>query len=195
MRGEASFPARRLLVKLLLLLVTAGLLWRAVDLQHTDKDFLIGQGDARHLRVVAIPAHRGKILDRNGEPLAISTPVDSVWANPRELAAAPQRWPELARLLGLDLKQLERLPAEREEREFVYLKRHLAPQLASKVEQAGVPGVYLQREYRRYYPLGEVAAHVVGFTNVDDNGQEGMELASSRRWRASAHRSPAVIWC
>jgi len=183
MRGEASFPARRLLVKLLLLLVTGGLLWRAVDLQHTDKDFLIGQGDARHLRVVAIPAHRGKILDRNGEPLAISTPVDSVWANPRELAAAPQRWPELARLLGLDLKQLERLPAEREEREFVYLKRHLAPQLASKVEQAGVPGVYLQREYRRYYPLGEVAAHVVGFTNVDDNGQEGMELAFDERLR------------
>jgi cell division protein FtsI (penicillin-binding protein 3) len=189
-RSEASFPARRLLVKVLLLAITGGLLWRAVDLQHTDKAFLIGQGDARHLRVVEIPAHRGKILDRNGDPLAISTPVDSVWANPRELAANARRWPELARLLGLDAKQLERLPAQRGEREFVYLKRHVAPQLASKVEQAGIPGVYLQREYRRYYPLGEVAAHVVGFTNVDDVGQEGMELAFDERLRGlgGAHR-------
>jgi len=189
-RGAASFPARRRLVKVLLLAITCGLLWRAVDLQHTDKDFLIGQGDARHLRVAAIPAHRGKIVDRNGAPLAISTPVDSVWANPRELAAAPHRWPELARLLGLDSKQLERVAAQKNAREFVYLKRHLAPQLAGKVEQSGVPGVYLQREYRRYYPLGEVAAHVVGFTDVDDIGQEGMELAFDERLRGvgGAHR-------
>jgi cell division protein FtsI (penicillin-binding protein 3) len=180
---EAGFPGRRRLVKVLLLVITGGLLWRAVDLQHTDKDFLIGQGDARHLRVEAISAHRGRILDRNGEPLAISTPVDSVWANPRELAAEPRRWPELASLLGLDLGQLERLLAKRSGREFVYLKRHVAPQLASKVEQAGVPGVYLQREYRRYYPLGEVAAHVVGFTDVDDIGQEGMELTFDERLR------------
>ena len=171
---EAGFPGRRRLVMVLLLVITGGLLWRAVDLQHTDKDFLIGQGEARHLRVVAISAHRGKILDRNGDPLAISTPVDSVWANPREFAAGTDRWPELARLLGLDAKQLERLPGQRQQREFVYLKRHLAPQLASKVEQAGVPGVYLQREYRRYYPLGEVAAHVVGFTNVA--GLEKLDL-------------------
>jgi cell division protein FtsI (penicillin-binding protein 3) len=189
-RGEPTFPARRLLVKVLLVVITGGLLWRAVDLQHTDREFLKGQGDARHLRVVAISAHRGRILDRNGDPLAISTPVDSVWANPGELAEASGRWPELARLLGLDLKVLERLPAQSNEREFVYLKRHLAPQLASKVEQAGVPGVYLQREYRRYYPLGEVAAHVVGFTDVDDIGQEGMELAFDERLRgvAGAHR-------
>lgn len=187
---KVSFPARRLLVKVLLLVITGGLLWRAVDLQHTDKAFLIGQGDARHLRVIAIPAHRGKILDRNGDPLAISTPVDSVWANPREVAAGAHRWPELSKLLGLDSKQLERVSAQRDEREFVYLKRHLAPQLANKVEQAGVPGVYLQREYRRYYPLGEVAAHVVGFTDVDDNGQEGMELAFDERLHGvgGAHR-------
>ena len=107
--SEASFPARRLLVKVLLLAVTAGLLWRAVDLQHTDKAFLKDQGDARHLRVVAIPAHRGKILDRHGDPLAISTPVDSVWADPRELAANADRWPQLAGLLGLDAKRLERV--------------------------------------------------------------------------------------
>lgn len=189
-RSEASFPGRRMLVRVLLIAITGGLLWRAVDLQHTEKEFLIGQGDARHQRVVAIPAHRGRILDRNGEPLAISTPVDSVWAIPRELAAASDRRQELRTLLGLDLAELDRVLAERGGREFVYLKRHVAPQLASRVKQAGVPGVYLQREYRRYYPLGEVAAHVVGFTNVDDIGQEGMELAfdESLRGVGGAHR-------
>ncbi len=189
-RSEASFPGRRLLVRALLLAITGGLLWRAVDLQHTDRDFLKGQGDARQQRVVAIPAHRGKILDRNGEPLAISTPVDSVWANPRELTHGADRLPELGKLLGLDVATLERVVAGRGGREFVYLKRHVAPHLARKVERAGVPGVYLQREYRRYYPLGEVAAHVVGFTNVDDVGQEGMELAFDERLRGvgGAHR-------
>ena len=189
-RSEASFPGRRLLVRALLLAITGGLLWRAVDLQHTDRDFLKGQGEARQLRVVTIPAHRGKILDRNGEPLAVSTPVDSVWANPRELVHGTQRLPEIGKLLGLDLASLERLVNERGAREFVYLKRHVAPQLARKVVEAGVPGVYLQREYRRYYPLGEVAAHVVGFTNVDDIGQEGMELAFDERLRGvgGAHR-------
>jgi cell division protein FtsI (penicillin-binding protein 3) len=189
-RSETSFPRRRLLVRVLLLAITGGLLWRAVDLQHTDRDFLKGQGDARSLRVATIPAHRGKILDRNGEPLAISTPVDSVWANPRELAGATRRLPELGKLLGVDVATLERLVAERGGREFVYLKRHVAPQLAGKVSAAGVPGVYLQREYRRYYPLGEVSAHVVGFTNVDDIGQEGMELAFDERLRGvgGAHR-------
>jgi cell division protein FtsI (penicillin-binding protein 3) len=185
-RSEASFPGRRLLVRALLIAVTAGLLWRAVELQHSDKEFLIGQGDARHLRVVSISAHRGKILDRNGEPLAISTPVDSVWANPGELATARSRWPELRNKLGLDLEHLERMLAQRRERGFVYLKRHVAPHLADGVQQAGVPGVYLQREYRRYYPLGEVTAHVVGFTNVDDIGQEGMELAFDERLRGVA---------
>ncbi len=181
-----QFRGRRLVVRMLLIAVTGGLLWRVVDLQHTEKAFLIGQGDARHLRVMEIPAHRGKILDRNGEPLAISTPVDSVWANPGELVAATNRWSELRQLLGLDLKHLERLLAERRERAFVYLKRHVAPHLAAKVREAGIPGVYLQREYRRYYPLGEVAAHVVGFTDVDDNGQEGIELAFEERLRGVA---------
>lgn len=184
--SSSRFQGRRFLARVLLIAVTGGLLWRAVDLQHTEKDFLIGQGDARHLRVMAIPAHRGKILDRNGESLAISTPVDSVWANPAELAVATDRWAELQRLLGLDLKHLERVLAQRSERAFVYLKRHVAPHLAAKVQQAGVPGVYLQREYRRYYPLGEVAAHVVGFTDVDDNGQEGLELAFDERLRGVA---------
>ena len=175
-RDNASFRSRRVLVRVLLIAVTAGLLWRALDLQLTHKAFLKNQGDARHLRVTRISAHRGRILDRNGEPLAISTPVDSVWVNPPELATAPNRFADLSRVLGIDGDQLGRMLEQRRDREFVYLRRHVTPQLAAAVQAAAVPGVYLQREYRRYYPLGEVAAHVIGFTNVDDVGQEGMEL-------------------
>jgi cell division protein FtsI (penicillin-binding protein 3) len=153
------------------------LLWKAVSLQVLDKEFLVSQGEARHLRVVTLPAHRGMILDRNGEPLAISTPVESVWVNPQELANEQQRMPELSRLLELKQASITALLASRADREFLYLKRHITPALAAQVEALEIPGVYLQREYRRYYPDGEVTAHVVGFTNVDDIGQEGLELA------------------
>ncbi len=160
------------------LLGAAGLLaWRAADLTLTHKDFLQEQGDARYLRVMSTPAHRGTILDRNGEPLAMSTQVYSVWANPSELAGHREQWPALAKLLGLKTVALQRLVAGRMERQFVYLKRHVEPALGQAVQALGIPGVALQREYRRYYPTGEVTAHVIGLTNVDDAGQEGMELA------------------
>lgn len=157
--------------------VACVLLWRAVDLQVLDKQFLQTQGDARHLRVVEIPAHRGVIADRNGEPLAISSPVDSVWVNPKEFVAAEADSRALARLLELEPRWLERRIQERADREFLYLKRHIAPDLAEQVKALGLPGVALQREYRRFYPAGEVTAHVVGFTDIDDRGQEGVELA------------------
>lgn len=172
-----TYAARRWAV-LGILAAGAGLLvWRAMDLTLTHKDFLQEQGDARYLRVVTMPAHRGMILDRNGEPLAVSTPVDSVWADPSELAAQRDRWPALAKLLGMKAEQVHRLVAGRMDREFVYLKRHVHPELASRVRALGITGLGLRREYRRYYPTGEVAAHMVGFTNVDDVGQEGIELA------------------
>ncbi|OOG26463.1 cell division protein [Thioalkalivibrio denitrificans] len=154
---------------------------RAFDLQILKQDFLRGEGDARHLRVVSIPAHRGMLLDRNGEPLAVSTPVDSVWANPRETLQSPERLRELAAVLGADHRELHRRLSERATREFVYLRRHVNPDVAARVQALGVPGVALQREFRRYYPMGEVAAHVLGFTNIDDQGQEGLEL-SLNRW-------------
>ncbi len=164
-----------------LLLVFGGLasvlLWRAVDLQVLDRQFLQTQGDARHLRVVEIPAHRGAITDRNGEPLAISSPVDSVWVNPKEFAVSAAELARLARLLELEPQALARRVRQRSDREFLYIKRHLAPELAEQVMALGLPGVALQREYRRFYPAGEVTAHVVGFTNIDDRGQEGIELA------------------
>ncbi|MGH8495334.1 MAG: peptidoglycan D,D-transpeptidase FtsI family protein [Gammaproteobacteria bacterium] len=164
---------------LLALFALAGLVLmaRAVHLQVMRAGYLAGQGDARHLRVAPISAHRGTITDRNGEPLAVSTPVDSVWVNPQELAAVPAQIPRLADALGADAEWLKRLVAGHLEREFVYVRRHMRPDDAARVEALGLPGVYLLREYRRYYPAGEVTGHVLGFTNVDDIGQEGLELA------------------
>ncbi len=176
-----SYRGRRLLVLGVLALAASGLVARAVDLQVLDKDFLQGQGDARYLRVVSEPAHRGMITDRFGEPLAISSPVDSVWANPKVLILERDSWGKLAKALRIRRADLERLLVARQHKEFVYLKRRVNPDMAQRVTALEIPGVALAPEYRRFYPAGEVTAHVVGFTNVDDAGQEGMELAFDER--------------
>jgi cell division protein FtsI (penicillin-binding protein 3) len=176
-RNQGGYRYRRLFVLLCMGMAALLLVWKAVSLQVLDKEFLLTQGQARHLRVVTLPAHRGMIRDRNGEPLAISTPVESVWVNPQEIASEQQRIPELTRLLSLNHASVQDTLASRADREFIYLRRHINPSLAAQVEALDIPGVYLQREYRRYYPDGEVTGHVVGFTNVDDVGQEGLELA------------------
>ena len=184
--SELAFRGRRLLVLSVLSLAGLALVARAVDLQVVRKDFLQGQGDARYLRVVSEPAHRGMITDRFGEPLAISTPVDSVWANPQELIQARDSWPQLEKVLGLKRGVLERQLAAKSDKEFIYLKRRVAPDLAEKVMALKIPGVALAPEYKRFYPAGEVTAHVVGFTNVDDEGQEGMELVHDARLKSIA---------
>jgi cell division protein FtsI (penicillin-binding protein 3) len=117
------------------------------------------------------------ITDRNGEPLAVSSPVDSVWGNPQELLKSPQRLPQLAKALGVPVEHLTRKLAERSDKEFVYLKRRINPSEAQKILAHKIPGVFSQREFRRFYPQGEALAHVLGFTNIDDYGQEGIELA------------------
>jgi cell division protein FtsI (penicillin-binding protein 3) len=150
---------------------------RAVDLQFVNKDFYLQQGDSRYLRELPIATSRGMITDRNGEPLAISTPVESIWANPSELSQHPERYAQLAQALGVPEAVLAAKIKERSDKEFLYLRRHLNPDEAKTIVALGVPGVFSRREYRRYYPLGEVMAHVVGYTNVDDRGQEGVELA------------------
>ena len=175
--NKTACRGRRAFIYLCMGLAAVTLVWRAVCLQVLDKEFLLSQGEARHLRVVTLPAHRGIIQDRNGEPLAVSTQVESVWVNPQELGGEQQRIPELAALLELDAGKVKRMLASRADREFVYLQRHVDPALAEQVAALKLPGVYLQREYRRYYPAGEVAAQIVGFTNIDDLGQEGLELA------------------
>jgi cell division protein FtsI (penicillin-binding protein 3) len=153
------------------------LLWRAVDLQVFNKGFLQDHGDARSIRVVGIPAHRGMIIDRNSDPLAISTPVSSIWATPREVIMSGAALLPLAQLLGMTEIELELMLKDRIGREFVYIKRHVEPDLSEKIMDLNIPGVSLQREFRRYYPSGEVTSHIIGFTNVDDVGQEGLELA------------------
>ncbi|MDI3262899.1 MAG: penicillin-binding protein 2 [Fulvimonas sp.] len=177
-RGSGPRPRRRLLlVAGVLGLVALALLARAFDLQVVRKEFYQEQGDARFLREMPIAVSRGTIFDRNGEPLAVSTPVVSIWANPPEVLENAERIPELAQALGLDAGELKERLAQRADREFVYLRRQLPPEMAQAVLDLGIPGINGQREYKRYYPSGEVTAHVLGFTNVDDHGQEGLELA------------------
>lgn len=168
----------RILIGLLLAWFVV-LLGRAFWLQGLHKDFLRQKGDARYSRVIEMAAHRGKIVDRHGEPLAISTPVESVAASPQDVVASDAQLAELAALLKVTPAELRRKLSERR-REFVYLKRQLPPELAERVVQLDVPGIFLQREYRRYYPAGDVMAHIIGFTGVDDNGQEGLELVHER---------------
>ena len=183
---------RLTLVSLFFALVAVSLVARAVQLQVFNKDFLNEQADTRHLRTERISAHRGTITDRNGEPLAISTPVDSIWANPQELAPAVDQLPKLARILGIDSQQLMRRVTRSMDKEFLYLKRHLSPEQAQQVLALKLPGVNVQREYRRYYPAGEVAGHLVGFTNIDDEGQEGLELAFNH-WLAGESGAKRVL--
>ncbi|WP_163031301.1 peptidoglycan D,D-transpeptidase FtsI family protein [Pseudomonas viridiflava] len=173
----ALYPWRfRVVVGLLVSLVLA-ICWRIVDLQVIDHTFLKEQGDARSLRHIPIPAHRGLITDRNGEPLAVSTPVTTLWANPREMQQDKSKWPMLAAAMGQDLKALtERLDAQAT-KEFIYLVRGLTPEQGQSVLDLKVPGVYGIEEFRRFYPAGDVTAHMVGFTDLDDHGREGVELA------------------
>ena len=175
--APAAGPWRTWFVGALLTLGGIALLARAVYLQVIDQDFLAKQGDARILRDVKLSANRGMVLDRNGEPLAVSTPVDTVWADPRKLAQQPQDFARLAKALDRDPQWLARRVTSNLDREFVYLVRHMRPADAAKVKALGIPGVDTLREYRRYYPAGEVTGHLLGFTNVDDVGQEGVELA------------------
>jgi cell division protein FtsI (penicillin-binding protein 3) len=172
-----TLPAwRSRLVLLALLGALAVLAGRAVYLQGLHNDFLQQKGESRYSRVIALSANRGMITDRNREPLAISTPVESVWASAPDVDITQVEMQRLARLLDTDPPELKKRLAGAK-REFVYLKRHLPPDIAAKVVKLNIPGVFLQREYRRYYPGSEYMAHLIGFTDIDDKGQEALELA------------------
>ncbi len=160
--------------------------WHIAGLQvMPDRDrgfaFLQSQGTARTVRVEPIPAYRGVISDRRGEPLAVSTPVVSLWANPQLVVGDDDRIVLLARALGVDAQQLRRRFEQFRNKEFMYLVRQLTPDEAEKILRLDIAGVYGQQEYKRFYPAGEVVAQLVGFTNIDDRGQEGMELAYERQ--------------
>ena len=169
---------RRRVLLIGVLTLFAGLFMRGIYLQSLHKEFLQQKGDARYSRTLVLQAHRGRIMDRNGELLAISSPVESVWASPPDVTINKQQKAALAKLLTIKTKDIDKKIANRA-REFVYLKRRISPDLAAKVMSLEIPGVFLQREYKRFYPAGDVTAHLVGFTGIDDNGQEGFELAQN----------------
>jgi cell division protein FtsI (penicillin-binding protein 3) len=169
-----TWRSRVLLFGLLAWFAVLGL--RALYLQGLNNDFLQAKGESRYSRSITLSATRGMIVDRHGEPLAISTPVESVAASPADIVIRPEQKVSLARLLETDAADLDRRLADTK-REFVYLKRQLPPHEATKIVELNIPGVFLQREYRRYYPGGEVMAHLIGFTDVDERGQEALELA------------------
>ncbi len=166
---------RSRLVALLILAGFALLIGRSFYLQILNNDFLQEKGDSRYRRDLEISASRGRIVDRNGDVLAISTPMKSIWAIPADARLTPQQSQQLAALLEMDGKELARRLAS--DKSFVYLKRQLPPDVGERIAALKLPGIGEDKEYRRYYPSGEMTAHMVGFTGVDDTGLEGVELA------------------
>ena len=162
-------------VAALILLAFGTLAARSVYLQVVRNDFLQQKGESRYARVIELSATRGRIADRSGDMLAVSTPVKSVWAIPEDARLSPAQTRELAGLLEMDVRELNRRLAA--EKDFVFIKRQIPPDTAEKVAALNLPGIHLQREYRRYYPAAEVTSHMLGFTGVEDKGQEGIELA------------------
>jgi cell division protein FtsI (penicillin-binding protein 3) len=192
-RGQGPSPRKRMTVMVAVLCVAAsGLLVRAFDLQVVRKQFYQDQGDARFLREMPIAVSRGTIFDRNGEPLAVSTPVASLWANPPELLENADRIPDLAKALHVDADDLKSKIEARADKEFMYITRQMRPEDAQAVMDLKIPGINSQREYRRYYPSGAVNSHILGFTNIDDHGQEGLEL-SYDQWLAGKPGAKRVI--
>lgn len=183
--GEIEFEASQFRLRARLLTALIGimaiaLLARALQLQVVDRPFILRQADMRHARTAPMVAHRGLILDRYNEPLAVSSPVDSVWVNPPVVAESSDGIVKLASELKLNRQWLEQRVTSTLDREFLYVERHITPEKAARIRALGIPGVYLQREYKRFYPNGEVTSHLLGFTNLDEKGQEGLELAFDR---------------
>ncbi len=169
-------PWRSRFVVAVLALSFGTLVGRAAYLQGWNRDFLQAKGESRYSRTLEIPAHRGRIFDRNGEALAVSTPVKSIWAIPDDVALPTRELERLAQVLEVPREELRRRLGDTA-RDFVYLRRQVPPETADRVAALRLAGIHQSKEYRRYYPAGEAMAHVLGFTDVDDAGQEGIELA------------------
>jgi len=174
---KSYHKARLYFIALFFVFLFGVLLWRLINLTVLDRQFLQGQGNARSLRVIDIPAYRGMILDREGAALAVSTPVQSLWINSKLFAPTKTQLKQLAGLLNIPVKSLAKRIKDAHGREFVYLQRQMTPMLAKDILDLKIPGVNFQEEFKRYYPEGDSAAQLIGFTNVDDNGIEGLELA------------------
>lgn len=211
--APSSLHWRFVLVVAAILSVFVGLSIRAAYIQVVSPDLLIQRGDNRTLRTHVNTLHRGLIVDRNGQQLAVSVPVRAIWADPKAIAQSrreaekkaqedptfnlkvkqrenEKRWQALAEIIGQNLDTLKEKVSNPEKR-FVYVQRQVSPAMAEYVEQLKLPGIYLRDESRRYYPSGEVSAHVIGFTNVDDNGIEGVEKLYNK-WLAGAQGSRKI---
>lgn len=177
MKNSVKYEWRLIVLIVVLLVAVSGLIGRIIYLGVIKHDFLLDQSNIRSVREISTPSHRGIITDRNGEPLAISVSVASVWVNPKSLQINKFQEIKLSQLLQIPLKAIKQKVVANAHREFLYLKRSMPLEQAEKILALKIPGVYLERCYKRYYPEGEAAAHVIGFTNIDDQGQEGLELS------------------
>lgn len=173
---SARYNWRYIMIMLGITAAVLGLLWRCIDLTICQRHFLLKQGNARTVRDLKIPAYRGMITDRNGEPLAVSSPVLTTWINPQEFSATDPQLNQLASILKTTPDAIKQKVARNAGREFIYLQRQSSPSLGPDIQALDIPGVYFRQEYRRYYPSGEVSSQILGFTNIDDHGQEGLEL-------------------
>ncbi len=188
----AAFKWRGMFLFACFSLLCGGLVGRAFYLQVMHHDFYNEKADARHVRTVKISAHRGKITDRNNELIAVSTPVDSIWVNPKTILQNEVNYTALAKSIGRSEEWLSRRISQNSHKEFIYLRRHMRPDLAEQIKSLNIPGLYLEREYRRYYPAGEVTAHLLGFTSIDDKGQEGLELAYDHRLQGESGKKQVL---
>lgn len=179
-------------IRIFFLALAGVLLWRMVDLTVLHRSFLQGQGNARSLRMVSIPANRGMILDREGVPLAVSTPVQSLWVNPKTFHPTSYQLTRLARLLDMAPKHLKHLLQKAQNHEFYYLQRQLPPSRAKDIADLKIPGTNFQEEYKRFYPEADSTAQLLGFTNVDDAGIEGLELAY-QSWLEGSNGKKRVV--
>ena len=168
---------RLALVLGILAAITCGIGFKLVTLYVEDQEFLQNQGNARSLRVIQVPAHRGMITDRNGEPMAVSAPVATVWVDPKMADLKHVSLGKVARHLGTSRDRLVKKVSAKRSKRFMYLKRQVEPQVAARIRELKVPGIHVERDYKRFYPSGEVASHLLGFTNRDGKGQEGLELS------------------
>ena len=173
------FRNRFLVVLFFILGATIVLVFRSFQLQYLERDFLNQQADARHIRTEKMASNRGSIFDRRGTPLAVSTPIDSVIINPKQFLSSTGNKGKIiliSNILELETKEALRRIEDKSSKSFMYLKRHISPNQSTKIKQLGkITGLWLEKEYKRFYPAGEVTGHLVGFTNIDDQGQEGME--------------------
>lgn len=187
-----KYTARYFLLLAIMSIGVGAIILRMFDLNVLERHFLLKQGDARVRRVVNIAAHRGMITDRAGKPLAISAQVSSVWVNPKIFKPSPEQLVQVANLLRIKKNKLNETLEYAKNRNFFYLKRGVSPELGRQLKDLGVAGLFLQAEFKRFYPESEVTSHIVGFTNIDDRGQEGMELAFDDSLRGTPGKKEVV---